>query len=66
MEPIASNFLFDCPAILFELLGKSQELVSPLSIVFLILDTILSFMSQSLTGLLLCPLNLWLQPGLLV
>jgi len=65
MRPIASNFLLDCLAILLELLSKDEKLVSPLLTIFFFRHPLLSFTPDPFAGLLLCPLDLWLQPSLL-
>src|SRR5437773_3740705 len=66
MKPIASNFLLDCLAILLDLLGKDEELVSSLLTIFLFRHTLLTFLSEPFAGLLFCPVDLRLQPSLLL
>jgi hypothetical protein len=65
MRPIALNFSLDCLTILLELLGKDEKLVSPLLTIFFFRHTFLTFLSDPFAGLLFCPVDLRLQPGLL-
>jgi hypothetical protein len=65
IRPIASNFLLDCLAILLELLGEEEKLVSPLLTMLFFRNTLLTFLSETLAGLLFCPVDLRLHPRLL-
>jgi len=49
---------------LFELKNKNQEFVTPLTTIFLFRHQLLSFASQSVTGLLLCLLKVRLKTSL--
>lgn len=49
---------------LFELKNKNQEFVTPLTTILLFRHQLLSFASQSVTGLLLCMLKVRLKPRL--
>ena len=65
MRPIASNFSLDCLTILLELLGKDEKFISPLPAILFFRHPLLTFLSDPFAGLLFCPVDLRLQPGLL-
>jgi hypothetical protein len=65
MTSIASNFLLDCLAILLELLGKDEKLISPLPAILFFRHPLLSFPPHPFAGLLFCSVDLRLQPSLL-